>query len=222
MVGLEDVKITLFERDTNEFIRTIGPEVGNRIIREFKKHRISILRNVDITHTEGDHKLKAIYFKHKGFEKEYFIAPDVCINEGTLKEVDHKYHNTIFFDKPKWKPVVNEFGAFKIDRNLSIMIGFVQRGMFACGQNAQHRSFLGNGTIRTPNTGFNVQSGYIAALLMLHKTIKFEYLPLQRMTIGDKELYYYGERMNHFDDIIIEGDINSDKFICYYLRNDIV
>ena len=50
-----------------------------------------------------------------------------------------------------------------------------------------------------------------------------EYIPLTRLTIGDKELYYYGERRSQFDNIHFEGDPGrDDKFIAYYSRGGVV
>lgn len=221
-LGLEDTRVTLFEKDTSEFVSTLGPAIAGRIIKEFKKKKISVIRGAKITKVEADHKLKSISFKYDGFAKEYFIQPDVCIEESTLAKLDHKYHKTIFFDKPKHRPVHDVNGTFNIDQWFSIMLHINYQGMYACGQNAQHRSFLANGTIRTPNTGFNVQSGFYAALMMLNKTTDFQYLSLERLQIGDKNMYFYGERNNMFDKVHIEGDLNSDKFICYYSRNGIV
>ena len=221
-MGLDKVKITLFEKDSIDFIRTVGPEVGTRIIQEFKKNKISIIRNAEILNINGDHKLRSILFNIKGSTKEYYIKPDLYISEGPLTKVDHSFHNTIFFNKPKYRPELDANGAFKIDRRFSIMLHLNYKGMFACGQNALHRSFLGNKPFRSTNTGFNIESGFFAALNMLNKEVKFQYLPLQRLTIGDKEMYFYGERNNAYEDVIIEGDINSDKFVVYYIRNNVV
>ena len=57
---------------------------------------------------------------------------------------------------------------------------------------------------------------------MLHKLVKFQYIPLERVSVGDQELYFYGERNNAYDETIVEGDINNGKFVTYYLRNGIV
>lgn len=96
-------------------------------------------------------------------------------------------------------------------------------GMFACGQNANCRSFLGNEDFRTTDVKYNIEHGFYAALNMLYKDIKHEYLPLTRLTIGDTEVYYFGERNNKFDDVYYEGDpTTDDRFIAYYSRGGIV
>jgi hypothetical protein len=82
---------------------------------------------------------------------------------------------------------------------------------------------MDNGLYRTNDVKFNIESGFYAALNMLHKEIPMQYIPLTRLTIGDKELYYYGERNGIYDQIIYEGDVvKDDKFIVYYARNGIV
>mmetsp|Transcript_22472 Transcript_22472/g.25857 ORF Transcript_22472/g.25857 Transcript_22472/m.25857 type:complete len:171 (-) Transcript_22472:14-526(-) len=57
---------------------------------------------------------------------------------------------------------------------------------------------------------------------MLYKEVPMEYLPLTRLTLGNTEVYYYGERNNLFDEVIVSGDIKSDKFVVYYCREGIV
>ena len=130
--------------------------------------------------------------------------------------------NVTEIERPKHHPKLDENAAFKIDKRFSIILNMNYQGMFACGQNASHRSFLDQIPVRTPNVGYNVESAFYATLNMLHKTVKFEYLPMERLTVGETEIYYYGERNGGYQNYIIEGDINSDKFVVYYIRRGIV
>ena len=159
-IGLNDIKITLFEQDSEEFIRTIGSQVAGRVLKEMRKEKISVIRNAEIYRFNGDHKLNSFSFIVKNQHKEYYIAPDTYIIEGPLRNVDHKFHDAIFFDKPRYRPELERNGAFKIDRKFQIMKNINYQGMFACGQNAMQRSFLGNKPIRSTNTGYNTESGF--------------------------------------------------------------
>ena len=222
-IDKEDVKITLMDHDIPEVLKTLGYPLTERIYKEFKKMGISVIRDAKITHFDGDYKLRRIRFRFNDRkDNEYFIRPDAVIAEGHLGKVDHNMHSTIYFDKPKFRPQLNADGAFKIDKRFSIMVNINYQGMFACGENAMHRSFLGNKPFRTSDLKFNIESGFYAALNMMYKDVKMEYLPLTRLTLGDTEIYYYGERNNVFDDIAIDGDINGDKFVVYYLRDNVV
>lgn len=143
----------------------------------------------------GDHKLEKIDFKFRNYPgKNYFINPDVVLFEGEISKVDHRYMEKLFWNKPEFVPEVDKFNAAKIDRRFSIILHQNYKGLYACGQNAISRSFLGNKAFRTTNVGYNVESGFFAALNMLFKETKFEYIPLERLTIGGKEVYYYGEK----------------------------
>lgn len=223
-LNFADIKITVLDNETSEIRKTLGTKVTQRIFKELRDNmKISILNNVNIAKVDGDHTLKRISFTQKeGDYQEYFIKPDVVIQEKSLGKVDHTVHNTIFFDKPKFRPELDENGAFKIDKRFSIMTNINYQGLFATGQNALHHSFLGNKPFRTSDVKFNIETGFYAALQMLYKEVKFEYIPLTRLTIGNKEIYYYGERDNVYDEILVDGDINSNKFVVYYLRGDVV
>ena len=44
-------------------------------------NQISVITNAKVTWYEADHKLRRVAFKKEGDNKEYFIKPDLIINE---------------------------------------------------------------------------------------------------------------------------------------------
>jgi hypothetical protein len=171
---------------------------------------------------KGDHKLNKIEFKFRNFPgTNYFINPDIVLFEGELGKVDHKNMEKLFWAKPIFVPEIDKFNAAKIDRRFMIILHRNYEGLYACGQNAISRSFLGNKSFRTTNVGYNVESGFFAALNMLIKEVKFEYIPLERLTIGNKEVYYYGEKNGCYDEYAVDGNLSDEKFVVYYMRNGI-
>ena len=217
------VRVTIFDEKISEVEKTLGSKVYQRLLKEYKKNKISIITNADVIKLGGENRLEQISFvlKDQGF-KEFYIRPDVIITEPEIGRVDHSIHETFFFDKPKWVPHLDAQNAFKIDKRFSIILNFNNYGMYACGQNALHRSFLANPVIRTTDVKFNIESGFYAALNMLYKEVKMEYIPLTRLTIGDKEWYYFGERNGTFDSYYVEDDLEDDKFIVYYFKGGII
>jgi len=223
-IKFNDIKLTLMENKNSEISRTLGIQIARRIRQEMREVGIRIVEGAEITNLEGDHVLKKIHFKM--FSKpgsNFYLSPDCIISESVLGKVDHSFHSKIFFDKPKHRPELDANLAFKIDQRFSICLGMNYWEMYACGQNALHRSFMRNDLIRTPDVKFNIESGFYAALNMMHKDIRMEYLPLSRLTINNKEIYYYGERNNQYDRIIVSGDaLKDDKFVVYYINGGVV
>ena len=222
-INFSNIKLTIFDENKSELEKTFGARVYQRFLKEFKDNKISVITDASVTRIEGENRLDKINFviKGKGF-KEYYIKPDVVVTEPDIGKVDHNIHETIFFAQPRWVPNIDSMNAFKIDKRFSIILNFINYGLLACGQNAVHRSFLGNPVVRTTDMKFNIESGFYAALNMINKEVKMEYIPLTRLTIGDKEWYFYGERNQNHDSYHIEGDLDDDKFIVYYFRNGII
>ena len=58
---------------------------------------------------------------------------------------------------------------------------------------------------------------------MMNKRVEFRYFPLSRIQIGDKNIYYVGEREPAYHEVIFNGDPLSGKFIAYFVfGNEVV
>ena len=55
---------------------------------------------------------------------------------------------------------------------------------------------------------------------MLDKKIEFNYIPMQRLQIGDKNIYFIGERGSPFNEVLYHGDLDGDKWVAYYVYKD--
>lgn len=55
---------------------------------------------------------------------------------------------------------------------------------------------------------------------MMDKRCEFRYLPLTNLTIGDTHIYFIGERNQPFTEVIISGDLESGKFVAFYVYGD--
>ena len=74
--------------------------------------------------------------------------------------------------------------------------------------------------MRTDNYGYNIEAGYYAALAALDKRIEFRYIPHHHFNINDKQVHFVGEVGHNYTEIIINGDLKSDKFVIFYLFGD--
>jgi hypothetical protein len=52
---------------------------------------------------------------------------------------------------------------------------------------------------------------------MFDKMNEFYHLPMTHMQIGDKKLYFVGERNQAYHEIILSGDPSSGKFVAWYV-----
>ena len=71
--------------------------------------------------------------------------------------------------------------------------------------------------MRCDNYGFNIEAGFFAALSALDKRVEFRYIPHYHFNVNDKQVHFVGEINQRFSEIIIDGDIRSDKFVIYYI-----
>lgn len=74
--------------------------------------------------------------------------------------------------------------------------------------------------IRTEDIKYNIESGFYAAMNMLDKQVEFRYLPMTPLTIGDKKLYFIGEREQPITDVIIRGKLTDDKWVAFFVFGD--
>jgi len=93
--------------------------------------------------------------------------------------------------------------------------------IFAAGNATQFPSFLQKSRVRTQDVKYNCEAAAFAAMQMLDKRHAiFRYIPMTNLRIGERQLYFIGERENAFTEIIISGDINSNKFVVFYVTGD--
>lgn len=67
---------------------------------------------------------------------------------------------------------------------------------------------------------YNVECGFYAAMNMLDKRCEFRYIPLTNLTIGETPIYFIGERNQPFTEVITSGDVDSGKFVAFYVYGD--
>jgi len=87
----------------------------------------------------------------------------------------------------------------------------------AAGSCTQYPSFLHKVRVRTNDTKYNIEAGFFAAMSMLDKRVEFRYLPLTPLKIGNKPIYFVGERGSPFHEIIINGSVEERKFVAYFV-----
>jgi len=88
----------------------------------------------------------------------------------------------------------------------SLIYNDIMSPIYAAGSCTQFPSFIHKVRVRTDDVKYNIESGFYAAMNMLDKQCEFRYLPLTAMKIGDKNMYFVGERNHAFTEIIVSGN----------------
>jgi hypothetical protein len=92
--------------------------------------------------------------------------------------------------------------------------------IYAVGAAAEYPSFVWKQRMRSDDVGHNIEAGFYAAMCMLDKRVEFRYIPHTYMNINDTPIHFVGEKNQKFNETIIEGDPNKDRFIIWYIHGD--
>ena len=92
--------------------------------------------------------------------------------------------------------------------------------ILAVGSCSEFPSFIQKSRARMENVAFNIEAGFFAAMNMLDKRVEFRYIPHTYMKINDIDVHYIGEVPNKYNETIIEGDVNKNRFIVWYIYGE--
>lgn len=176
-----------------------------------KDQRISVRMKSEITKIQGMNKVDAIFFKEQntddkkqyddeGKEIEYFIRPDIVIAENGLGQPKHDLRallapgTTAENGEPPLKLGIDPMGIPASDIKFSLHYNDLFSPILAAGSCTQYPSFIHKVRVRTNDLKYNIESGFFAAMSMMDKRVEFRYFPLASMRIGNKPIYFVGER----------------------------
>ncbi len=93
--------------------------------------------------------------------------------------------------------------------------------ILAAGSCTHYPSFMHKIKVRTDDVKYNIESGFHAAMNMLDKQVEFRYLPMTPLTIGEKKLYFVGEREQPITGVIYNGKPGkSEKWVAFFTYGD--
>ncbi len=77
--------------------------------------------------------------------------------------------------------------------------------------------------MRTQDVKYNIEAGFFAAMNLLDKRVEFRYMPMTNIRVGDRQMYFVGERNQAFTEIIVNGSVEDRKFVAYFVYgNEVV
>ena len=159
----------------------------------------------EITRLKGNDKIEMIQFKKfnpKDSEKnvEFFLKPDIVIAENGLGAPKRDLKMLLApatnaeAGEPPISVAIDERGVPASDVKFSLHYNDIHTPIFAAGSCTQYPSFMQKIRYRTNDIKYNMEAGFFAAMNMLDKRVEFRYIPFTPMQIGDKPVYFVGER----------------------------
>lgn len=208
--------------------KNLGPGVEKVIKRLLRGQRISYLPNVNITAMKGDSDLEAIHFNKeedygegKVAQTEYIIEPDMVLcgngiaqpRKSLLSLVGHQDQGSeakvIVGSRPNFIPHVNT--------RFSLIHNDIFSPIYGVGPGVELPSFIFKNRMRDDNVGFNTEAGFRCAMSALEKRLEYRAIPHYYMTVGETPIHFIGEKNQRYSEIVVEGDMNTDKFIVWYI-----
>lgn len=154
---------------------------------------------------------------------EYFVRPDIVIAENgigapkydirTLLAPGHHAEN----GEPPLKLGIDPIGIPASDMKFSLHYNDLFSPILAAGSCTQYPSFLHKVRVRTNDAKYNIEAGFFAAMSMMDKRVEFRYFPMTALKIGNKPIYYVGERASPFHEVIINGSVEDQKFVAFFV-----
>ena len=154
--------------------------------------------------------------------KDYFIKPDCVIVEkgvgrpkadlrAMIGSEETGVLSSLTFNNQSI-PISNiRFSLYQND---------IMSPILAAGSCTHYPSFMHKIKIRTDDVKYNIESGFYAAMNMLDKQVEFRYLPMTPLTIGEKKLYFVGERDQPMTGVIFKGNPGSEKWVAFFTYGD--
>ena len=92
--------------------------------------------------------------------------------------------------------------------------------IYAVGAASHFPSFVHKFRVRSDHAAYNIEAAFYAAMNMLDKRVEFRYIPHLYLNINDIPVHFVGETNQKYIETIIEGDVNTNKFIVWYVQGE--
>ncbi|MBN4003065.1 apoptosis inducing factor family protein [Nostoc sp. LPT] len=195
--GLE---VTVVSPDSVPFKKTLGEEIGKLFQQVHEENGVSFKFGRKVVQFEGSDKVEAVILDNGDRLKADIVIVGIGVQPATdfLQGID--LH-------PK-------DGSIVVDEYLR-----AADGIYAAGDIARYPDWRTNESIRVEHWRVAAQQGRIAAHNMTGKAVKFRGLPLFWTMQFDFPLRYIGHAQS-WDEIIVDGDLQKQEFIAFYLKNN--
>jgi NADPH-dependent 2,4-dienoyl-CoA reductase/sulfur reductase-like enzyme/nitrite reductase/ring-hydroxylating ferredoxin subunit len=191
--------VTVVAPDKVPFEKTLGPEIGNLLQQVHEAHGVQFKLGASATGFEGDGAVKAVVLD----SGERIEADLVIVGIGVRPA-------TALLEGVK----LNKDGGVFVDRYLR-----AADGVYAAGDIAYFPSLLTKDHMRIEHWRTAQQQGRVAAHNMAGKETEFDGVPFFWTRQFDAGLLYVGHATT-WDEIIFEGDVRSQDFLAFYVKDE--
>ncbi|MEH2287834.1 FAD-dependent oxidoreductase [Nostoc sp.] len=196
----QGLEVTVVSPDSVPFKKILGEEIGKLFQQVHEENGVTFKFERKAVQFEGSDKVEAVILDNGDRLKADIVIVGVGVQPATdfLQGID--LH-------PKDSSVV-------VDEYLR-----AADGIYAAGDIARYPDWRTNESIRVEHWRVAAQQGRIAAQNMTGKAVKFRGLPLFWTMQFDFPLRYIGHAES-WDEIIVDGDLQKQEFIAFYLKNN--
>ena len=174
--------------------------------------------------------MEAIYFnKENTYGKghpvstDYFIKPDMVICENGVGRPRRELLSYVGYqDKGSEEKVSlgNEHIPHANTR-FALIHNDIHSPILAVGSAVEFPSFIPpKRRIRGDHQAYNMEAAFFAAMSMLDKRVEFRYIPHSYLQINDVPFHFVGETNHKHSEIILDGDVDSGRFIMWYVYGE--
>ena len=194
------LQVTVVSPDSVPFKKTLGEEIGKIFQQVHEQNGVSFKLGRKAVQFEGSDKVEAVILDNGDRLKADIVIVGIGVQPATdfLEGID----------------LYPKDGSVVVDEYLR-----AADGIYAAGDIARYPDWRTSESLRVEHWRVAAQQGRIAAHNMAGKAVKFRGLPLFWTMQFKFPLRYIGHAQS-WDEIIVDGDLQKQEFIAFYVKNN--
>ncbi|KST63851.1 FAD-dependent oxidoreductase [Mastigocoleus testarum] len=196
----KEISVKVVAPGSIPFAKILGEEIGDMFRQLHEQHGVGFHMNTKVKEIEGNTKVEAVILENG----EHLKADIVIVGIGVEPVTD-------FLEGIELEP---EDRSIPVNEYLQ-----ATEGIYAAGDVARFPEANSGEMTRIEHWRLAAQHGRIAARNMLGQQIKFASVPFFWTGQFDVKLRYTGHAQD-WDEIIFQGEIEEQKFLAFYVKNN--
>lgn len=193
------IEATVISQDEVPFEKTLGIEIGKLFQKQHEKLGVKFLLGRKVSKFEGTNKIEKIVLDNG----ELIEADFIVVGIGVTPALDFASNLQISSNK-----------GIKVDKNFK-----AAENIFAAGDIASFTDWRTGSDLRIEHWRTAQQQGRLAGFNMAGKKIDYHQIPFFWTKQADLNLRYVGHAKD-WDEIIFNGEVSSESFIAFYIKNN--
>jgi NADPH-dependent 2,4-dienoyl-CoA reductase/sulfur reductase-like enzyme/nitrite reductase/ring-hydroxylating ferredoxin subunit len=193
------LSMTVVAPDKVPFEKTLGTEIGKLLQQVHEAHGVQFRLSASAARFEGDGAVKTVVLDSGERIEADLVVAGVGVRPATVFLEGVQLHKD---------------GGVFVDKHL-----LAADGVYAAGDIAYFHSLLTNDRQRIEHWRTAQQQGRVAAHNMAGKIVEYDGVPFFWTRQFDAGLLYVGHATS-WDEIIFEGDVRSQNFLAFYVKDE--